>query len=55
MPCTIAMMKRCRVTSACGSPSTAVSHGVAHSPCNAQAVPAQVAESGASPQKRGSL
>src|SRR5258708_2035726 len=45
MPCTIAMMKRCRVTLACGSPSTSVSHGVAHSPCNAHAVPAQVAES----------
>jgi hypothetical protein len=29
MPCTIAMMKRCRVTSTCESPSTSVSHGVA--------------------------
>ena len=50
-----AMMKRRVIRLARSTPSTSVSHGAAHNPCNAQADPTQVAEGGANLQKRGSV
>ena len=50
----IAMMSKCQSSPDRSRPSTSLSHGAAHSPCNAHAVPMQVAESGARRQKRGS-
>ena len=50
----IAMMSKCQSSPERSRRSTSLSHGAAHSPCNAHAVPIQAAESGARRQKRGS-